>query len=81
MEGHAQYVHCLVHLRGVNEPFYLTVAYGSNDVIARRELWSGLRKQKVLLGSDPWLVMGDFNAMLFPHDGFGGVIKAQSIYE
>ncbi|XP_024965720.1 uncharacterized protein LOC112505911 [Cynara cardunculus var. scolymus] len=37
-----------------------------------RELWSGLRKFKVLIGSKPWIVMGDFNAMLFTHDGFGG---------
>ena len=44
MEGHDQYVHCVVRLRSVNEPFYVTVAYGSNNVIARRELWSGLLK-------------------------------------
>ncbi|KAJ9545694.1 hypothetical protein OSB04_025401 [Centaurea solstitialis] len=35
-------------------------------------LWSGLRKFKVLLGNKPWIVAGDFNCLLFPHDALGG---------
>ncbi|KAJ9536547.1 hypothetical protein OSB04_un000299 [Centaurea solstitialis] len=43
-----------------------------NRTVPRRSLWSGLRKFKVLIRDMPWLIMGDFNTMLFPHDGLGG---------
>ncbi|KAJ9544285.1 hypothetical protein OSB04_023992 [Centaurea solstitialis] len=72
VEIHAQFIHCLIRIRGVNEPFYATFVYGANTMGDRRALWSGLRKAKVLMASQPWIVLGDFNAMLFPHDGYGG---------
>ena len=65
-------MHCLLKIRGTSIPFYVTIVYGENSDVKRRELWSGLRKAKVLMGNKPWMLMGDFNAMLFPHDGFGG---------
>ncbi|KAK4384100.1 hypothetical protein Sango_3091800 [Sesamum angolense] len=38
--------------------------YGANDVRARRELWQGLIDLAVTVGNKPWLVGGDFNAVL-----------------
>ncbi|KAJ9535485.1 hypothetical protein OSB04_un001384 [Centaurea solstitialis] len=72
IEGHAQFMHCLIKLKNDPQPFYVSVVYGANDLTLRRQLWSGIRKQKVLIGSQAWIIMGDFNAMLFPHDGYGG---------
>ncbi|KAJ9564993.1 hypothetical protein OSB04_000959 [Centaurea solstitialis] len=72
IESHAQYIHCLIRVKGIDDQFYATFVYGSNNTIDRRELWSGLRKAKVLMNHQPWVLMGDFNAMLFQHDGYGG---------
>ncbi|KAJ9555971.1 hypothetical protein OSB04_010585 [Centaurea solstitialis] len=72
LEVHAQFMHCLVRVKGVADAFYATFVYGSNNTVARRDLWSGLRKAKVIMNLKPWIVLGDFNAMLFQHDGFGG---------
>ncbi|KAJ9536620.1 hypothetical protein OSB04_un000169 [Centaurea solstitialis] len=72
MEGHAQAIHCMVRLKNDPIPLYVSIAYGANDLVIRRQLWSTIRKHKVLIGAQSWIVMGDFNAMLFPHDGLGG---------
>ncbi|KAL0308180.1 UNVERIFIED_CONTAM: Transposon TX1 uncharacterized protein [Sesamum angustifolium] len=48
----------------VHETILLTVVYGANDVSARRELWQGLIDWAVTVGNEPWLVGGDFNAVL-----------------
>ncbi|KAJ9542089.1 hypothetical protein OSB04_028595 [Centaurea solstitialis] len=69
---HEQFLHCFVKLRGGSKAFFITVVYGSNSMVERKELWSGLRKAKVLMGDKPWVVVGDFSSILFPHDGFGG---------
>ncbi|KAJ9536686.1 LOW QUALITY PROTEIN: hypothetical protein OSB04_un000159 [Centaurea solstitialis] len=72
MDGHAQAIHCMVRLKNDPLPLYVSIAYGANDLVMRRQMWSSIRKHKVMIGSQPWIVMGDFNAMLFPHDGLGG---------
>ncbi|KAL0310277.1 UNVERIFIED_CONTAM: hypothetical protein Scaly_2944000 [Sesamum calycinum] len=60
----SQFVHCRVHVHEVHETILLTVVYGANDVSARRELWQGLIDWAVTVGNEPWLVGGDFNAVL-----------------
>ncbi|KAL0349406.1 UNVERIFIED_CONTAM: hypothetical protein Sangu_1168400 [Sesamum angustifolium] len=44
--------------------YLITVVYGANDVSARRELWQGLIELAEAVGNVPWLVGGDFNAVL-----------------
>ncbi|KAJ9541829.1 hypothetical protein OSB04_028335 [Centaurea solstitialis] len=75
IESHAQFLHCEVRFRDSDDCFFLSVVYGSNRSSDRRLLWSGLRKFKVLIGDKPWVVVGDFNCLLFPHDAYGGVSK------
>ncbi|KAJ9542442.1 hypothetical protein OSB04_028948 [Centaurea solstitialis] len=75
IETHAQFIHCEVRLRGVVQPWLCAVVYGANNSILRRQLWSGLRKFRAIMGNQPWVIMGDFNAMLFPHDALGGVSR------
>ncbi|KAL0300285.1 UNVERIFIED_CONTAM: Retrovirus-related Pol polyprotein from type-2 retrotransposable element R2DM [Sesamum angustifolium] len=59
----SQFVHCRVLKHDIHEPILLTVVYGANEVSARRELWQGLTEQAVSVNL-PWLVGGDFNAVL-----------------
>ncbi|KAJ9557020.1 hypothetical protein OSB04_011634 [Centaurea solstitialis] len=75
IETHAQYVHCEIRLRGLVQSWFCTVVYGANNGSLRRHLWSGLRKFRVIMGNQPWAIMGDFNAMLFPHDALGGMSR------
>ncbi|KAJ9553566.1 LOW QUALITY PROTEIN: hypothetical protein OSB04_017611 [Centaurea solstitialis] len=70
-----QFVHCEVHMHGSLEPFYCSFVYGANRGQQRKELWSALRRFKVFLNDKPWVVLGDFNALLFPHDAYGGVSR------
>ncbi|KAJ9557048.1 hypothetical protein OSB04_011662 [Centaurea solstitialis] len=78
LEMNDQVLHCEVRLHGVPDPFLCSFVYGANQRTTRRILWSSLRKFKVLQGQKPWVLLGDFNSMLFPHDGFGGVSRRNS---
>ncbi|KAJ9536410.1 hypothetical protein OSB04_un000423 [Centaurea solstitialis] len=81
LEAHSQFLHCLVKLRANDVSFFATIVYGSNSLNERNELWSGLRKARVIMGDKPWVVLGDFNSMLFPHDGFGGCSRRNQSME
>ncbi|KAK4384265.1 hypothetical protein Sango_3077900 [Sesamum angolense] len=60
----SQFVHRRVLIHDLHEPILTTVVYGANDVSARRELWHGLIELARTVGNVPWLVGGDFNAVL-----------------
>ncbi|KAL0291491.1 UNVERIFIED_CONTAM: hypothetical protein Sangu_3263000 [Sesamum angustifolium] len=42
----------------------ISVLYGDYDIIPRRELWSALRNLSTGILAEPWLVLGDFNAVI-----------------
>ncbi|KAL0295523.1 UNVERIFIED_CONTAM: hypothetical protein Sangu_3196200 [Sesamum angustifolium] len=42
----------------------ITVIYGDYDIIPRRELWNALRNLSTGIQNEPWLILGDFNAVL-----------------
>ncbi|KAJ9566105.1 hypothetical protein OSB04_002071 [Centaurea solstitialis] len=73
LENKEQFMHCEVKVRNSDTRFFISFVYGANREGDRAELWSGLRKFKAIIGDKPWAVLGDFNAMLFPHDALGGV--------
>ncbi|XP_031260174.1 uncharacterized protein LOC116118323 [Pistacia vera] len=54
--------------------FGITFVYGSNDPGNCHDLWDFLRDQSVVFGLEglPWLVLGDFNAILGASDRVGG---------
>ncbi|KAL0283664.1 UNVERIFIED_CONTAM: Retrovirus-related Pol polyprotein from type-2 retrotransposable element R2DM [Sesamum radiatum] len=60
----SQYVHCRVHFHELHEIILITVVYGANEVSTRRDLWQGLIELAETVGNEPWLVGGDFNAVL-----------------
>ncbi|KAJ9536672.1 hypothetical protein OSB04_un000145 [Centaurea solstitialis] len=72
LESHSQFMHCEIRFLDSHETFFVSFVYAANRGCERRLLWSGLRKFKVLIGNKPWLVAGDFNCLLFPHDALGG---------
>lgn len=43
--------------------FLVSVVYGSNQVSSRRQLWIDLRSCFGLVGSNPWILVGDFNTV------------------
>ncbi|XP_015068674.1 uncharacterized protein LOC107013227 [Solanum pennellii] len=68
----AQMVHCQVNERSKGYQFNLTVVYGYNTLEMRRSLWTEL-KMVAHSVSEPWLIIGDFNAILSPQDRLAGV--------
>ncbi|KAL0292059.1 UNVERIFIED_CONTAM: Transposon TX1 uncharacterized protein [Sesamum radiatum] len=64
LNADSQFVHCRVHVHELHETVLLTVVYGANELSARRELWQGLIDLAITVGNEPWLVGGDFNAVL-----------------
>ncbi|KAL0434072.1 UNVERIFIED_CONTAM: Transposon TX1 uncharacterized protein [Sesamum latifolium] len=47
-----------------HEVVFVTVVYGDNEVVPRRELWHELSLLASSIVDDPWLVLGDFNAVM-----------------
>ncbi|XP_022019083.1 uncharacterized protein LOC110919113 [Helianthus annuus] len=43
---------------------FCSIVYAANYYVSRRSLWQNLSMHKVLVGDDPWFVMGDFNSVL-----------------
>ncbi|XP_022007408.1 uncharacterized protein LOC110906609 [Helianthus annuus] len=52
---------------------FCSIVYAANYYISRRSLWQNLSMHKVLVGGDPWFVMGDFNSALNLEDKSMGV--------
>ena len=66
-------IHCHINERSKGYQFNLTVVYGFNTLEQRKGLWNDLKMlaQNV---SDPWLIIGDFNAILSPKDRLAGLL-------
>ncbi|KAJ9536637.1 hypothetical protein OSB04_un000186 [Centaurea solstitialis] len=75
LEAHGQFMHCEVRIRGVTEGLFVSFVYGANHGQMRQSLWSGLQKFRAILGAKPWVILGDFNCLLFPHDALGGTSR------
>ncbi|KAL0302122.1 UNVERIFIED_CONTAM: hypothetical protein Scaly_3043400 [Sesamum calycinum] len=56
---HSRAVHKRMHTRCL-----ITVLYGDYDIIPRRELWTALRTLSTGIQDEPWLILGDFNAVM-----------------
>ena len=67
----AQLLHCQVNERSKNYQFIVTIVYGLNTVEQRKSLW---QEMKILSQSvtQPWLIAGDFNAILSTKDRLNG---------
>ncbi|CAN1191383.1 Putative ribonuclease H protein At1g65750 [Linum perenne] len=70
LESSRQFVSMLGSSNGMGD-FHLTAVYGSPSSVERVNLWSDLCRLSSQI-TIPWLVMGDFNAMVSSSDKRGG---------
>ncbi|KAL9230664.1 hypothetical protein vseg_005987 [Gypsophila vaccaria] len=66
-----QWIHCECLFKPGNVIFYMTVVYGFNTLVERGPLWAGLRAMSL---DNPWLVVGDFNNILYPTERLGAPV-------
>ncbi|XP_062091520.1 uncharacterized protein LOC133797556 [Humulus lupulus] len=64
----SQWIHFTVSAKN-RDPFDITVVYAANDMRGRERLWEDLENMAHGING-PWIVMGDFNAVLSPEDRF-----------
>ncbi|XP_071695024.1 uncharacterized protein [Rutidosis leptorrhynchoides] len=69
-----QIIHCKVHQLSSRKQFFCSFIYASSCYIERRELWKDLCILKSLVGSDSWVILGDFNVALNPEDKSSGTL-------
>ncbi|XP_074278063.1 uncharacterized protein LOC141601668 [Silene latifolia] len=76
IEIHAQYIYAKVKDRFSNKSFYATFVYGLNKVEEREPLWEGLIRLTV---QDPWILLGDFNNVMYANERIGGEVRDQEV--
>ncbi|KAL0287397.1 UNVERIFIED_CONTAM: hypothetical protein Scaly_2765700 [Sesamum calycinum] len=69
LEDGPQHIHCRALNKRLHTRCLITVVYGDYDIIPRRELWSTLRTLSTGILDDPWLILGDFNAVMDDSEG------------
>ncbi|KAB5552676.1 hypothetical protein DKX38_009987 [Salix brachista] len=69
-----QWMTCNMHIlhNPTTTPLKLTIVYGDNTTAGREALWEYIERTSVDHSAIPWLIMGDFNAVLSPDDRQGG---------
>ena len=70
IESMEQAIHCEILHIFTNRCFALTTIYGSNDANERLLLWQFLINKST--STLPWLIVGDFNHLLYADDRIGG---------
>ncbi|KAK4383213.1 hypothetical protein Sango_2797500 [Sesamum angolense] len=58
-----QFIHCRAFNKRMHTRSLISVRYGDYDIIPRRDLWGALRTLSTRISDEPWLVLGDFNAV------------------
>jgi hypothetical protein len=67
-----QWVTCDVTTLATNTAFRVTFVYGLNTPAGRELLWTYMKHQAPLFSSSPWIILGDFNAILRSSNRIGG---------
>lgn len=65
----SQSIHCSIQPVSGGTKFMATFVYGSNLFMERKDLWNDLT---VCNTSEPWVILGDFNALRYITDKIGG---------
>ena len=70
----------MCHVTSVDNNFmtWCSFVYGVNDAKGRKQLWEELVYHARLFVNEPWIVLGDFNAVRFTHEKKGGSQKWKS---
>jgi len=67
-----QWVTCDVVALATNTAFRVAFVYGLNTPAGRELLWTYMKHQAPLFSSSPWIILGDFNAILKTSNRIGG---------
>ncbi|KAK4381206.1 hypothetical protein Sango_2990700 [Sesamum angolense] len=60
----SQFVHCRAFNKRMHTRCLISVLYRDYDIIPRRTLWGALCNLSAGISDVPWLVLGDFNAVM-----------------
>ncbi|KAL0294831.1 UNVERIFIED_CONTAM: hypothetical protein Sangu_3209700 [Sesamum angustifolium] len=60
----SQLIHCRASNKRMHTSCLISVLYGDYDIIPRRTLWGALCSLSAGITDEPWLVLGDFNAVV-----------------
>ncbi|KAL0308786.1 UNVERIFIED_CONTAM: hypothetical protein Sradi_5820900 [Sesamum radiatum] len=67
----SQIIHCRTTNKRSHTKCLISVLYGDCELISRRTLWATLQSLAGNISDEPWLVLGDFNAVLDDSEVWG----------
>ncbi|KAL0283745.1 UNVERIFIED_CONTAM: hypothetical protein Sradi_7219000 [Sesamum radiatum] len=59
-----QFIHCKATNKRMHTTCLISVIYGECDIVVRRALWTGLQRIEDEVQDVPWILLGDFNAVV-----------------
>lgn len=80
LEITSQVIHWKVVDRTTSKSFICNFVYGLHNIPRRRDLWSSLLNWG-MSNNQPWIVLGDFNSILWLEDRQGGVTHSTAKIE
>ncbi|KAA3486517.1 reverse transcriptase [Gossypium australe] len=72
--NHPQFILTRICSISISKSIYVAFVYESLDKMKRKVLWNDLSRS-IPIGDDPWMAIGDFNAILFSDNKKCGHIK------
>ncbi|XP_074283243.1 uncharacterized protein LOC141607794 [Silene latifolia] len=73
----AQFIHLKVKDKATNVEFFTTYVYGFNKIEERMPLWDALMVWSIV---DPWVVLGDFNNVMYSNERIGKVVRDAEMF-
>ncbi|GJW35252.1 RNA-directed DNA polymerase, eukaryota, reverse transcriptase zinc-binding domain protein [Tanacetum coccineum] len=78
----SQVMHFLIRRVGDPRDIYISFIYGENNVKERRDLWKNLREHNSIAGCSPWVLLGDFNVILYYNENSNGInVQSFGVHE
>lgn len=74
-----QIIHCYITPSGTSTGFFCSFIYGMNDKKERSRLLDQLRSFAAI-ASSPWVIMGDFNALMSIEDMIGAQLDTLALF-
>lgn len=70
-----QWITCEITQHSTQASLTATIIYGYNTPTERQPLWDYICSQSRIQSSSPWVLLGDFNAIMHPRDRVGGSLS------
>lgn len=69
-----QVMHFEVKIFNDKRKFFVSFIYGDNDAKDRFKLWDSLIDHMAVTSSKPWVILGDFNVIMYANEHSNGVV-------